>query len=132
MSELPGFEEREFDDDRSLVVEVDLKNILNAHELIPQAVIKQSLESFAREQGYSVHHGVDDLDEYAGIGLSLEESVPFAIMRYKGHPEDTFTIYLPRDLREVDEITKRVSKIIHLLGVPDESIEWQRKDDPDY
>ena len=42
-----------------------------------------------------------------------------------------FTIYLPRYLRDVDEITEHVSKITHLLGVPDESIEWQRKDERD-
>ena len=119
-------------EDRFRIKEIDLKNVLDACELIPQAVIKQSLEKLVGEQGFTLHKGVDGLDEYQGIALSLEDAAPFAIMRYKGHPEDTFTIYLPRDVRELDEITKRVSKIIHLLGVPDESIEWQRKDDPDY
>jgi hypothetical protein len=59
-------------EERFRIKETDLKSILDAYELIPQAVIKESLEKLVGEQRFRLHKGVDDLDEYQGMRSRLK------------------------------------------------------------
>jgi hypothetical protein len=52
-------------------------------------------------------------------------------MHYTGHPKDTSTIYLPFNIRDVDEISALISRIVSELEISTKMITWQRKDNPE-
>jgi hypothetical protein len=70
------------------------------------------------------------LDEYSGVAFAIN-GAPFAVMHYKGHPPETSTIYFPRNLDTVAEITELVDRIVARFELPADSIIWQRKDNPE-
>ena len=100
-------------------------------DLIPQAVIDGRLQAIANRLETAFEYGRDDLDAFTGIGAMLDNDFPFALLRYNGHPKDTFTIYLSDVVSDVEEITSIVAKITNQLGIGAQAIVWQRKDDPD-
>ena len=107
-----------------------LHEMIHRYEFVPQAIIAEPVYELAKRFGSTVENGYDDLDEYQGAAAWLD-SLPFTVMQYKGHPRNTSTIYLPFDIREVDEITKIISRITSELKVPPKLVRWQRKDDPE-
>ncbi len=105
----------------------DLSNI----DLIPQAIIKKPISYFDGRFGIHVVDDHDDFDAYQGAALSLNGELRFALKHYAGYPSETTTIYLSREFKDVEEITRIVTKIIHALQLPASAISWQRADDPD-
>ena len=110
---------------------VPLRKLRERKDFIPQAILKRPMHSFERQFRVDLEQGIDQLDHYVGIGFVFRGQCEFALMRYDGYPENTATIYLPGEIRDVDTITELVGKIMHELDVPASSIEWQRRDDPD-
>ena len=89
-----------------------LEKLKATKELIPQAILAVSIFEIAKRYKFEIEKGHDDLDYYTGIGGMSEFGYPFAVMHYRGYPEDTSTIYLPRDFGDdIDEITKAVHSI---------------------
>jgi hypothetical protein len=107
-----------------------LHKMIHEYELVPQAIIAEPVDALAKRVGSKLEKGQDDLDEYQGAAAWLD-GLPFAVMHYRGHPENLSTIYLPFDIREVDKITEIISRITAELKVPPSLIKWQRKDDPE-
>lgn len=105
-----------------------LDSLFETAEFVPQAIIGQPITTIVRRLDVDFERGYDDLDSYEGIGLMLNNELPFALMHYKGHPEDTFTIYLADQIRDVDQITHIIGDIVTELGVSEDQIIWQRKD----
>lgn len=118
---------------RPALVRIRYSNLLrlaDEHELIPQAIFNVPIEEIANRAATFIEKGSDDLDSFTGVGLRLA-NVPFAFMRYRGHPEGTSSLYLPREVRSVVAITRFIFVVMQLLKLPPETLSWQRKDDPD-
>jgi hypothetical protein len=114
-----------------IIKPLHLKELLKGMDLIPHAILSIPVWYFAKYMQMSPEEGADDLDQYIGIGVLSDEFGPFAIMRYRGYPEDTSTIYLPRHFPDdVDKITQAVHSIVKQFGLSSGSIMWERKDDP--
>jgi hypothetical protein len=109
-----------------------LEKLMAMKEMIPQAILAVSIWEIAKQYKFEIEKGQDDLDYYIGIGGMSEFGYPFAVMQYRGYPENTSTIYLPRDFRDVGEITKAVHSIASELKIPENSFIWERKNDPDF
>ncbi len=110
---------------RSIALQ-DLRDV----DLIPQAVIGKPVSFFEHALGLHFIDDFDDLDYYRGAAMRLDDKLPFALMHHRGDPPDTTTLYLPREIRDVEEISRAVRAIIDEMKIPPDSIRWQRSDDP--
>jgi hypothetical protein len=98
-------------------------------DFVPQAILKTPVSYLATALHVRFAREHDDLDEYDGAAFNLN-GLLFALRRYKGHPNDTVTIYLPSNFESVEEITKVLSLIIDELPVSRSDLFWQRSDSP--
>jgi len=103
---------------------------LSGVDLVPQAIVRRPISFFARKFGNFVEDH-DDLDIYEGAAFNLDDDLCFAMKRYRGYPADTTTIYLPNEIRTVDEIAAVISRILKELEISQSFLEWQRADGPD-
>ena len=106
-----------------------VERIAEAHHLVPQAILSRPVEDIARRVGTYVQKGTDDFDTYKWVGL-MYANIPFTIMHYQGHPEDTATIYMPQEIKDLRLITLFVENVIRYLKLDESDLFWQRKDDP--
>lgn len=113
-----------------MITNKKLHDVREANDLVPQTIVSGSLEKFAAQSGTKLEDGLDDLDHYRGFGGSID-GTDFAIMRYAGHPENTFTIYLPMEVNDLVDIVDLTAKIGTDLGITDSLITWHRKDNSD-
>ena len=104
-------------------------SLLDKIDFVPQAIIGADIFELAKRLHVDLKKGHDDLDEYYGNAFKLPDVPPFALMRYRGHPKDKTTLYLPGAYRDIKEITLYIDKITNALSVQDR-LEWQRADDP--
>jgi hypothetical protein len=100
-------------------------------ELIPQAIIGKSPADFARHLSAQLVSDRDDFDTFEGVALTIDNELTFALKHYRGYPPNTITIYLPRAINRLDEITNTIRTISDTLRIPTGWILWQRKDNPD-
>ncbi len=104
----------------------DLRDI----DLIPQAVIGKPVSFFEQHLGIHFIDGCDDLDYYRGAAMRLDDKLPFALMHHRGDPPETTTLYLSREIHDVEEISRAIRVIIDELQILPDSIQWQRSDNP--
>src|SRR4051812_32991379 len=97
-------------------------------DLVEQAVIGVPVDYFVKHKGIRFERDCDDLDYYDGAFFTLEDRVPFALIHYRGNPEDHTAIYLDRGLRG-DELWRTVTYILEMLDVPRNSLTWLSKED---
>jgi hypothetical protein len=114
-----------------MIAQLPLHELLQKAEVVPQAIIAETIDVLAERLGFKVEKGDDDFDEYEGCGSFLAQAnCSFALMHYKGHPPGTTTLYLPFEIEDVDQITAIVAQIATELDVHSKLL-WQRKDGPD-
>jgi hypothetical protein len=100
-------------------------------DFIPQAIFRGSVEHFARILSSDVTHGSDDLDEFYGLAfLSESAKVPVAVRHYAGHPEDTVSVYLPREIEDVEDISRMIELLMKEFRLSPADKIWERRDDP--
>lgn len=109
-----------------------LEAIKEKIDLIPQAILAIDIWDFAKQFNFNVEKGEDNLDYYVGVGAFSEEGYPFAVMHYRGYPDHTSTIYLPRGFakNDVAKISDAVNSIAREFKISEKQIIWQRRDDP--
>jgi hypothetical protein len=107
----------------------DLERLKQEIYFVPQAVLPYEIRSLAKNLSFKVETGTDDLDEFAGAAFFLDE-LPFALMHYRGHPENTSTIYLPYDVKSLNEIERWIDRIVSELKLRDKFV-WRRDRDSD-
>jgi hypothetical protein len=61
-------------------------------------LVKQNLDSFARERSISLEESVDEFDTYRMAQLQSENGCRFLLLHYAGADNNTFDIWLPTDL----------------------------------
>lgn len=100
-------------------------------DLVPQAVLDLPVDAFTERFRDFAQRGCDDLDRYEGVYFLLNEKLPFAVLHHEGYPPGTVELCLDGRIVDVDAVSTLISTILHRLGVPDDRIRWQRRDDPD-
>lgn len=98
-------------------------------EWIPQAIINRPVSYFENQLGFKFNLGSDDLDEYQEAIFSLD-GLPVALMHYRGYPDNTTTVYLPFDFRDVARILQVIGALAKELALPPDAISWQRSNNP--
>jgi hypothetical protein len=102
-----------------------LDQAMGEFDFVPQAVLAEDFFVLAKHNKLKFEKGHDDLDYYVGAAAVLDDLV-FTVMHYDGHPPHTSTIYLPFDIRDVNEVTKSILRITKELGLTEKSLLWQR------
>ena len=108
----------------------ELHRLLAETDFVPQAVVATDVSYFADRFGAQMVNDSDDLDQFVGVGYLLD-SLPFTIMHYRGHPDGIATIYLPQEISDVEKISEIIRQITKAFKLPNDSVQWQRKDRPD-
>jgi hypothetical protein len=108
----------------------DLYKRSDASDLIPQAVLNTPLSYFADQLGMEIEEDSDDLDHFRGAAALLDHTYPVAIRHYDGHPAGTVTLYLPSEVRRVDEVTTIIRLLIEDFHLQESAIRWERAQDP--
>lgn len=107
----------------------DLSEI-KSKELLPQATLLRPVSYFTSLFRTHSMEGHDDLDYYQGVAFVLDDMVPFALMHYRGYPEDTTTVYLPFGIQGPKEVSTILARIVSETDVPTSAIIWQREASP--
>jgi hypothetical protein len=90
---------------------------------VPVLSLRRSLEALARDLGFRVESGLDDLDEYKVIHLQLDNGCKFLLMRYRGSPVDMLDIYIPAGRSDYHRCLDDILK--ELGAVKSDVIEWE-------
>ena len=69
-------------------------------DFLPVALVKQDLESFARNRSISLEESEDEFDAYQIAQLKSESGCRFLLLHYAGADNNTFDIWLPTDLAD--------------------------------
>jgi hypothetical protein len=99
-------------------------------DVVPQAVVSLPLKTIIGKRA-DISKGYDDLDFFEGAFFKLDHEIEIAVRHYRGHPENTTTIYIDRREDDVERITKLVLQIMREFQVPPTALQWQRRDDPE-
>jgi hypothetical protein len=82
-----------------------------------------------------VMRGYDDLDEYDGADFILDKKYFIAVRHYRGHSNETTTIYIDRKQSDIDMITHVIHQIhqtLTELDIPPMALQWERKRSPEW
>lgn len=92
-------------------------------DLVEQAVVAVPVKYFSETKGVKFENDCDDLDFYEGAFFILDDNTPFALIHYRGNPENSIAIYLDRQLMGYD-LRRIVENILEAFGIPRTSITW--------
>jgi hypothetical protein len=108
-----------------------IKPIINLSvEVIPQAIINLPVSQVVGKLA-TVTTGSDDLDTFEGASFKLDSKLEIAVRHYRGYPDNTATIYIDREINDVDEITVLIRKILSEFHLTEDKLSWERARDPD-
>jgi hypothetical protein len=99
-------------------------------EVTPQAIINRPVSEVVGDRSKIVHDH-DDLDTFEGASFKLDSQLEIAVRRYSGYPENTATIYIDEKIKDLGEITRLIRKILKEFDLSEDSLRWERIDDPD-
>lgn len=100
-------------------------------DFTPQAIVSLPVyATLARFRNF-VTHGFDDLDEYDGADFILDHKYPIAVRHYRGHPQGTTTIYIDRRQNDIEQITILVQRVLRELDISPQSLQWERRQNPE-
>jgi hypothetical protein len=91
-------------------------------EVVPQAIFWRPISYFAT----SIRTDEDDLDSFQAASFILDNDINFDLRRYRGHPDQTVTVYLPFNVEALEEILQIIGVIIIGLALPKYAVAWQR------
>ncbi|PWR24458.1 hypothetical protein [Zavarzinia aquatilis] len=116
-------------------------SIFKGRELIPELTLRRPIANIEREFGILFESDFDDLDYFRAHAFQLDEpetaeGFGFALMQYRGHENDTVTLYFPygrEDIRPTGiardaGYQARLLSIMRELRVSPEEIVWSRLD----
>src|SRR5438874_13706630 len=83
-------------------------------DVLPQAIFWRPLPYFAtfsREEE-------DNLDRFKVITFTIDNDLSFDLRTYRGHPDQTVTVYLPFKMQTLDEILPAIELVIAETAIP--------------
>jgi hypothetical protein len=95
-------------------------------DLVEQAVLEIPVSYFAEKKGIAFASDCDDLDRYEAAFFTLAEGIPFALMHYRGNPENHTSVYLDRRLRGA-ALRRLLDDILNGFGLPKSSLTWMHE-----
>ena len=98
-------------------------NDLGKVDLVPQAVVHSPLTYFSDRLGFKFEKAIDNLDEHESAFFKLDDRMPFALVHYRGNPEDKMTIYFARETKQ-EAIASIVQNILYELNLPLSALVW--------
>lgn len=81
---------------------------------VPVLTIRRDIDKLAREFGFSVQEGQDDLDKYKVVHLVTDAGCKFLLVQYRGSGSGIVDIFLPPKLADYRQC---LGDILHELGV---------------
>jgi hypothetical protein len=99
-------------------------------DVVPQAIISLPVQKIVGERA-DISSGFDDFDYFEGASFKLDNKIEIAVRHYRGHPQDTTTIYIDRSEADVEQITQLIRKILSEFRVPLTALRWERRDNPE-
>ena len=103
---------------------------LGGANLAPEAIIRTSVADVSDRLGVEFEHSHDDLDHYDAAFFRLR-GLPFGLVHYRGEPEDNLTVYLAREPRRSEEVSRLLSGILEELDLPQSALVWQEMHAPE-
>jgi hypothetical protein len=91
-------------------------------DLVEQAVVSIPVRYFAA-RGIKFEQECDDLDYYESAFFIIDERTPFALIHYRGNPENSTAIYLERSLKG-NTLRDTLASILKIFDLPKSSITW--------
>ena len=98
-------------------------NDLGPVDFIPQAVVRRPVRYFSDQFGFRFEQDTDDLDAHESAFFKLDDRLPFALVHYRGNPEDTTTIYFGREIGR-EEVPTVVHYILRGFDLPANAVIW--------
>ena len=101
----------------------------NAQGLRPDLALRDAvildllIEALARDFGFCVETGLDDLAEYRVVHLQLDNGCKFLLMRYRGSPIDMLDIHIPAGRSDYHRCLDDVLK--ELGAEKSDVVEWE-------
>ncbi len=102
-------------------------NALGKVDLVEQAVIGIPVSYFADRKGIAFERDCDDLDYFDGAFFTLDDNITkFALIHYRGNPENHTALYLDRALQGAD-LSKIVEHILGSFDIPGGYLTWMNE-----
>lgn len=101
------------------------KRARERHEFVVQAILSRP-PTFFGTRGISFRKDVDDLNDYQVAELSLDDDLPFALMRHEGTPPDETEVYLP-DSIPLEQLDATLQRILKALDLSIKEVRWHRR-----
>ena len=104
------------------------KNLIRM-DLAPVAILKLEADDLASRYPDCVQDDTDNLDHRRGVFFHLDKTVPLALLRHDGDPQDTMTLYvsLPDSGKAPAVLAGIVNSVVRHLGLTPDSILWQSR-----
>jgi len=101
------------------------------NDLNPQAILSVPVSYLAEKFQFKLEEDEDGLDRFEGAALFVAGR-PIVLKHYAGHPPRTTTVYLSASTKDVVEITKFILVVLKHLELSRDSLQWERKMNPEY
>jgi hypothetical protein len=98
-------------------------------EVVPQAILNCPVSEVIG--GYSdIVKDSDEFDEFEGASFKLDSNLEIAVRHYQGYPKNTATIYIDQKVKDVEEISALIRKILSEFGLTEAVLSWERAKNP--
>lgn len=91
-------------------------------DVLPQAIFWRPLPYFTT----SYREDEDGLDRFRVVTFTIDNDLSFDLRTYRGHPNQTVTVYFPFKMQTVDEILLAIELVIAETAIPKLAVAWQR------
>src|SRR5262249_5258343 len=91
-------------------------------DVVPQAIFWRPLLYFTTTQC----EGEDGLDRFRAVTFTVDNQLTFDLRNYRGHPNQTVTVYLPFEIQDLHLIAAAVELISTETKLPKYAVAWRR------
>jgi hypothetical protein len=99
-------------------------------DVVPQAVISLPVGRVVGRRA-DISSGNDDLDYFEGASFKLDNKIELAVRHYRGHPENTSTLYILIVAKATySKLPSSSERFLMSLMSHFAAIQWERRDNP--
>ena len=104
-------------------------DILEDVLFVPRAIVEAPVRAFSERLGLELVKGEDNLDQFEGLILILDEDIPFTLTCHRGHAPGQTTLSLPVFIGEVSQCSEIIERIASALDIDKKLMIWQQDRD---
>lgn len=94
---------------------------------VPRMVVAIPVQEIAKNCQLTLEKGVDDLDEFDGAILSLDDGSRFTLTHHNGEEPDQTTISLPVEIDKTQAINALLNGIAGALKIEAKAVVWRQQ-----